>query len=216
MNGITGGTAMPLSAYLEFDGYKEIFLTVRYTWEKEDAGKLDLGRRRIFYFEGNSFLCFINESKIDIKEVVFPGKENTSDDQGPENTPVIKIVDILKDYGVKCKTLPGSLSRSHERGGLFSENGYFLQDSSYSDWQSYACDLVMLKDRLIIGGRSVKSFSLSHESWVNTDIRHTMDKEIKKVLTERVEISDEDFDRLLTEKGVMDIYRKYFGVSYYD
>lgn len=215
---IFGGRVLLLNNAIEVDGFSEVYLLQESSgWNWEEKCKIDLGRKRIIHVERESYLIFVNGNSININKIEFPDRTDFSEDPNGIHHPMIRIVEYLKNKGIKSKTLPVPLKelKRQYRNGMFSVAGYYLQDSSWCDCWTYACDMYLIENQLVIGGKSIKSFSVSHSSWISTDVKSKMGDIIQKVLSEPVAISEQDFDRLLEERGMKDIYH-YFSVEYYE
>lgn len=217
MSNIIYGKALSLRNAFELVGAEDVYLLDG--WRGYDNGyrRINLGKNRIIDVDSKSFLIIIHEEKIDIQKIDFSlidSGENTKSG----NEPTLKMNDYLKRRGITAKPIPLKKEKlcNRFRNGWFSTCGYYQQDSSWLDCWTYACTLVLVKNQLVIDGKSVKSFDLTHSWWVDVDIWNVMRNEIENILSKKCEINSLDFAKILEKRGIMEIYNKYFTTNYYE
>ena len=199
------GTTLLLNLCLEAEGYESIFLVRNWgDGVQECMRRINLGRNRNITVGKVCRLVFVNDMGISVEEIDFADKSE------------IKIIDYLKDRGIVCKSIPYPLDKlkKQERTGIFTNNGYYLQDDAWLDMWTYASDMYLVRNQLMIEGRSVRKFSISHTSWNRTDILGLIRENIIDVLVEPVRVSEEEFISFIESKELDRAYR-YTDVYYY-
>lgn len=217
MNNIIYGKALSLRNAFELSRTDDVYLLDGWNGYNNGYRKINLGRNRIIDVDSKSFLIIIHDDKIDIQKIDF-SLIDSGEDTKFGNVPILKMNDYLKRCGIIAKPIPLKKEDlcNRFRNGWFSTCGYYLQDSSWLDCWTYACTLVLVKKQLVIDGKSVKSFDLTHSWWVDTDIWNVMRCEIENILSKKCEISSQDFAKILWKRGIMEIYDRFFSKQYYE
>ena len=197
MTGIIKGYAYTLDTVLVIDGYRAYILE-DLSSDLDDPYCINLGMRRIIKVPHEDAYLILESSK----ELIIEKLEHKE----------IKLVDYLRNKGIKCHTaanyskghyagwLPMWMYSLNGRSAIFSENGYALQRRIWTDCDEYSIDLAVLRPGwLKIGGEDI---CLINTGWILDDFLHGVENFISRILTEKTDITKEEYYKELTSAGV--------------